>query len=407
MAATPSGSILPSSYFDGLSTLWGACAYVASAIVAVGLVFQAVRTRPDPVGYLWLFGKVFFVCIATLFLREWLMRLNDIVILFGASLGVDPTAVDDKFITFISGKTSAAPDSSVWDIIWGTKSIGTAICYALLWLFGWLSWGVQYIVKLIGGILLTAGWALSPIFLAFFLIRPMTGVALKYLLGLAALVCWPFGWVIAAVVTNAMIDAAATASLLPVVISGSMMVGPALTVLLIGAWMIASSALAPYITTKVLLMGANPAMAFAQGAGGIAQATLSGGIGAAATAMSGGAGAAGVIASAALGAITSGVESSARGGSSARTTSTVMNGLSGIYSGRDMRRRTTAHERGADAFVDMAQSAKSMAADRAEQTAIWRQMRNNMNRRERGHDAQPHHDDPNKAALEIEVYARK
>ena len=42
-------------------------------------------------------------------------------------------------------------------------------------------------------------------FLSFFILGPMAGVARKYIIGLAALVCWPFGWTIAAVVTNAMI----------------------------------------------------------------------------------------------------------------------------------------------------------------------------------------------------------
>lgn len=125
MAAT--GGILPSSYFDGLSTLWGVCAYVGSAIVAMGLVFQAVRMRPDPVGYIWLLAKVLMIGIGTLFIREWLLRLNDLVVAFAGVMGVDPTEVDDKFVTFISGKTPSKPDTSIWDVIWETRSIGTAI----------------------------------------------------------------------------------------------------------------------------------------------------------------------------------------------------------------------------------------------------------------------------------------
>ena len=161
----PLATILPSPYFDGLSTLWGGCAYVGSTIVATGLVFQIVRSRPDGSTFIWLLAKVFLIGISTVLLREWLMRLNEIVMAFGALLGVDPRTVDDRFVEFIAGKTAADPDSSVWDIIWGTESVGTAMTYAFLWLFGWIAWGVQYVVKLIGGVLLTAGWALSPIFL--------------------------------------------------------------------------------------------------------------------------------------------------------------------------------------------------------------------------------------------------
>lgn len=386
-------SILPESYFSGLSELWGGCAYIGSAIVAIGLVHQTVRGRPDAGTFIWLLAKVFLIGLSTLFLREWLMRLNDIVMAFGAMLGVDPTMVDDRFIQFIAGKTAAEPETSVWDIIWGTESLGTAICYAFLWLFGWLSWGVQYVVKLVGDILLTAGWSLSPIFLAFFMLRPMAGVAQKYVIGLIGLILWPFGWVIAAVVTNAMLETAASVSLLPVYVIGDPVGGPTLTVLLIGAWMLVSSILAPWITTKVLLMGANPAMALAQGVGGVAQAALSGGVGAAVAAVTGGAAGGAVIASAAAGALAGGGESAARGGESARTTGTVIGGFSGFQSGRFMRRQADASEATAQASGRRAAAAESMART-VSQHAQRRASRSGFNH-------QPHTEDPNQAAIDI------
>jgi type IV secretion system protein TrbL len=397
--AAPVGSILPSSYFDGLSSLWGGCAYVGSAIVAAGLVFQTVRSRPDAGSFIWLLAKVFLIGLSTVFLREWLMRLNDIVMTFGAMMGVDPKAVDDRFVQFIAGKTAADPNASVWDIIWGTKSIGTAICYAFLWLFGWMSWGVQYLLKMLGGVLLTAGWALSPIFLSFFMLRPMAGVAQKYIIGLVALVCWPFGWVVAAVVTNAMLDAAATASLVPVFAAGDPVAAPALTVLLIGAWMLVSSVLAPWITTKILLMGANPAVALAQGVGGVAQAAFTGGVGAAVAAVTGGVGAAGVIAAAAGGVVAGGTESAARGGGSARTTSAAIWGLSGLYYGRLMRRHATASEEAAVAQRENAEASEAFASVFTEYARRNRRSRS-------GFDQQPHDDDPNRAAIDIESHAK-
>ncbi len=398
---TPSviGTILPTSYFDGLSTLWGGCAYIGSTIVAAGLVFQVVRSRPEAGDLIWLLAKVFLIGIATLFIREWLMRLNDIVLAFGGALGVNPRSVDERFVEFIAGKTATEPDASMWDIIWGTKSIGTAICYALLWLFGWVSWGIQYVMKLIGGVLLTSGWALSPIFLAFFMLRPMAGVAQKYVIGLAALVCWPFGWTIAAVVTNAMLDAAATANLVPVFVVGAPVAAPALTVLLIGAWMILSSILAPWVTTKILLMGANPAAAFAQGVGGVAQAALAGGVGAAVAAATGGVGAIGVVAAAAGGAMAAGAESAARGGGSARMTGTALGGLSGFYAGSFMRRHAAAAEETASAQRQHANAAEAFADQFAAHAQRTRSSKG-------GFDRQPHNEDPNQAAIDIESHVK-
>lgn len=392
-------TILPPTYFDGLSTLWGGCAYLASAIVAAGLVFQTVRARPDAGAFIWLLAKVLLVGLSTVFLREWLMRLNDIVIAFGTMMGVDPTTVDDRFIQFIAGKTAADPNTSVWDVIWGTESIGTAVTYAFLWVFGWLSWGVQYVVKLVGDILLTAGWALSPIFLSFFMLRPMVGVAQKYVIGLVALVFWPFGWVMASVVTNAMLDAAATANLLPVIATGGLLTAPALTVLLVGAWMLISSVLAPWITTKVLLMGANPAAAFAQGFGGVMQSAFSGGVGAAVTAATGGAAAPAVIAAAAVGAMSAGGESTLRGGGSARTTGTAISGLSGLYSGGLARRHAAAAERSASAQERAAQASDAFAS-------VFTSYARRQRRSRSGFDKQPHEDDPNRAAIDIESHAK-
>ncbi len=394
------GSILPKSYFDGLSSLWGGCAYLGSAIVAAGLVFHAVRGRPDPVTYIWLFAKIMMIGIATLFIREWLMRLNDIVVAFSAVMGVDPLAVDDKFVAFISGKTASDPDASIWDVIWDTRSIGTAICYALLWFFGWMAWGLQYIVKLIGDILLTTGWALTPIFLAFFMLRPMTGVAVKYLLGLVAIVCWPFGWVMAAVVTNAMLDAAATASLIPVIVPGGGTVAPALTVLLVGLWMLVTSVLAPYITYRVLTTGANPAAAFAQSVGGVGQAAFATGVGAATAAVTGGATAAGVVTAAAVGAMAGGTESAARGGGSPRTTGTVVGGMAGFYGGRFIREQTAAMKDIAAADMRRAGASEAFTAQFAEHARQTRQRQGNFAQ-------QPHHPDPNQAAIDIESHVKE
>ncbi len=394
----PIGIILPSSYFDGLSTLWGGCAYVGSTVVAAGLVFQIVRGRPDGSTFIWLLAKVFLIGISTVFLREWLMRLNDVVMAFSAMMGTDPTAVDERFVQFIAGKAPTDPDTSVWDIIWGTESIGTAFCYAFLWLFGWMSWGVQYVVKLVGDILLTAGWALSPIFLSFFMLRSMAGVAQKYIVGLVALVCWPFGWVIAAVVTDAMLQAAAVANLMPVIAAGNALAAPALTVLLIGSWMMLSSVLAPWVTTKVLVMGMNPATAFAQGVGGVAQAAFAGGVGAAVTAATGGAAAPAVIAAGAAGVLAAGSESAVRGGGSAQATNTATRGMAGFYAGKLMRRHAAASEEAASAQRQNAEASDAFASVFTEYARRQRQSRS-------GFDSQPHNDDPNRAAIDIDSHA--
>jgi type IV secretion system protein TrbL len=391
---TTPGSILPQSFFDGLSQLWGACAYVAASLVVIGLVLRIAANGSDPLNIVRLLLRVLMIGLATLFLREWLMRLNDIIGAFGATMNIDPTTVDTRFAQFIAGKTGTNPGTSFWDVLWGSGSVGAAVAYAFLWFFGWLAWAVQFLVKFVGDILLSVGWSVSPIFLAFFMLRPMENVARKYLLGLIALVCWPFGWVIAAVVTNAMLDAAASASLIPsAAAAGTSATLPALTVLLVATWMLLSSALAPYVTTKVLLMGGNPAAAFGQGLAGIGQSVVAGGFGAATAAATGGAAAGGIIAAAATGALSSGAESAARGGTSASVSSSATNGLSGLYGARMSYRRTSAMETGAAAKMRQADAAETFAAQFSEHTKQARST---------AVDGQPGDDDPNQKAMEID-----
>ena len=392
----PPGSILPPAYFDGLSQLWGATAYVAAAIVAASLALSGWMNRSDPAWIIKTLVKVFLVGLATVFLREWLMRLGDIVTTFGNVFGIAPTDVDEKFIKFLSGSSPSQPNASAWDVIWNTGSIGTAIAYALLWLFGWFAYGVQFIVKLVGDILLSAGWALSPLFLAFFLVRPMASVGLKYVLGLVVLVCWPFGWVMAAVVTDAMLQAASTASLLPVIAPTGGAVAPLITVLIIGLWMLISSVLAPYVLYRVLMSGANPAAAFAQSLGGVAQAALSGGVGAATAAVTGGASVPATVAAAAVGSMAAGAESSARGGGSARATSTVVGGAAGLYGGRFIREQT-------GAMKDMAAAGARRAAASERFEAHFAQSRSQRQQGQSDFPNQPHHPDPNQAAIDIDA----
>jgi type IV secretion system protein TrbL len=395
--SAPAGSILPASFFDGLSQFWGAAAYIAASIAAAGFVFSGVTGRHDPVDLIKLVTKLFFVGLSTLFLRQWLMQLGDVITAFGNFFNIDPSTVDAKYINFLSGTTASNPNASVWDVIWNTGSIGTAIAYALLWLFGWLAYGVQFIVHLIGDIFLTVGWALSPIFLSFFMLRPMAGVGLKYIIGLVAIVCWPFGWVIASVVTNAMLDAAATASLIPVTIPGGSSIAPVLTVLLVGLWLIVSSAVAPYVTWRVLTSGANPAAAFAQGVGGAAQGAFAAGVGAATAAVTGGASAGGVVAAAALGTMAGGTESAARGGGSPQTTATAVNGMAGFYRGQLGRRQVEAMEVMAASNKRRADAAEAFSDEFSDHVEQRRQSQS-------GFPSQPHDPDPNQGAIDIESH---
>jgi type IV secretion system protein TrbL len=143
----------------------------------------------------------------------------------------------------------------------------------------------------------------------------------------------------------------------------------------------------------------NPATAFAQGVGGVMQSAFSGGTGAAVAVATGGAGAAAVIASAAGGALAAGGESAARGGGSARTTGTAINGLSGFYSGSLARKHAVAAEASATAQRQNAEASDAVAS-------VFTEFARQQRRSRSGLDKQPHEDDPNRAAIDIESHAK-
>jgi type IV secretion system protein TrbL len=183
--------------------------------------------------------------------------------------------------------------------------------------------------------------------------------------------------------------------LLPVVVPGGGAIAPLITVLIIGAWMLISSALAPYVLYRVLTSGANPAAAFAQGVGGVAQSALAGGVGAATAAVTGGAGAAAAITASALGAMAAGSESAARGGGSARMTGTVVGGAAGLNAGRMVRQQSDAMGEMARAHTRRAAAAEAFSAEFTEHSR--------QRRRQSSFPHQPHHPNPNQAAIDIEA----
>lgn len=129
----------------------------------------------------------------------------------------------------------------------------------------------------------------------------------------------------------------------------------------------------------------NPATAFAQGVGGVAQAAFAGGVGAAVTAATGGAAAPAVIAAGA-GVLAAGSESAVRGGGSAQTTNNAVRGVAGLYAGRSTAtnrcggsdsRRTRSPSRGLEAFTTVFRTRSAQAPEQ------WIEQ-------------QPHNEDPNR-----------
>ena len=92
-----------------------------------------------------------------------------------------------------------------------------------------------------------------------------------------------------------------------------------------------------------------------------------------------------------------GTESAARGGGAPRTTSTVIGGMSGFYTGGLMRRHAAASESASAAQKQNAEASEEFAG-------VFTEYASRQRRGQSGFEKQPHNEDPNNAAIEIESH---
>ena len=106
-------------------------------------------------------------------------------------------------------------------------------------------------------IILNLGYALSPLLIGFMAIPALKHIGSRYLLNLVAVLLWPLGWAIAALVTQGILDFMTDQSFLSVDPTAQLYTLQNLLGLSVAAfWIIFSTFAAPTIIQKVITAGA-------------------------------------------------------------------------------------------------------------------------------------------------------
>ena len=203
---------------------------------------------------------VAILSVALNYVDDWTFRLgniiNDYVI---EGMGTDPRETHSRFGELIADPISEGEDRSWFDFIFDANAtLNQWKAQALIWAASKVTWIIVWWAYMIHKAILYLGVGLAPIFLPMFMLSSTRGIAIRYLLGLFALLLWPLGWATANLMTQALMDAAADRTLFEYGgIAGKAIYGPQMMffILLASIWLIASTIGAPFVITRVLTTG--------------------------------------------------------------------------------------------------------------------------------------------------------
>jgi Mannosyl-glycoprotein endo-beta-N-acetylglucosaminidase len=167
-------------------------------------------------------------------------------------------------------------------------SLTVALLFPLVHLLSLIALGCMWIMQAVQQILYIVEIAVSPIFLGLFMIPRLAGIAVKFFLFLASLCLWALGWVVADLLTQALINLAVNPTnnaALSAFSGTSMLLGYWVVLAL---WVIGSSFFAPVIVSGMLLSGSSGIAAlFGATVGAVAGSAVGGAGSLAATAATG------------------------------------------------------------------------------------------------------------------------
>lgn len=214
-------------------------------------------------------------------------------------LDADPSDSYRKFARLVTSSSEGEDlDVGFFDVLWSDEGgIGKALLYVFILIASKVAMAIMWLAFIIQQALILFQIALAPIFLALFMYEGSRGVAVKYLLSLGSVLLWPLGWAIADLLTTGLLNLALQERVYEVLGGATTVSGPQTLffILVISAWLVLSTVLAPFAITKMMTQGASAGSSFLGGVGGALSQGLSYGAGAGATASMGGASRGGII----------------------------------------------------------------------------------------------------------------
>jgi hypothetical protein len=260
---------------------------VAFALFVTGVIATAFQ-RFTPRALLHLMLRLLLLTSLLVFLPSWGNTLQTLLqnsVLSG--LGVDPSQVYQQYSQLLTTKMNQnSSDTSWWDIVSQFKSMTVDLLVtAAFWLIGQLAWLLLFWAYIFQKVILNIGYALSPLLIGFMAIPPLKHIGSRYLLNLTGVLLWPFGWAVAALITQGILDFMTDQSFLSLDPSAQLYSLQNLIGLVVaGFWIIFSTVAAPVIIQHVISSGAQAGSQLLSGGFSSALQTAATTAGAAATA---------------------------------------------------------------------------------------------------------------------------
>ena len=201
-------SMFPELYQHALS-LHGDMVVVAFAIVLIGMTLRFWWGMFGDVGEM-LRGILTAAIIAIIIplLPDWINQLQLLSHEYVQTIGASPDTTNERFAQILISESADDPGSlGFWEIIWSDQtSIGEAFAYAIVHLASQCAWAIMWLFFIVQQALLIYAISLTPVFIAFFMLSSMRGVAGQFILGTLSVALWPLGWAIAGMLTDALMD---------------------------------------------------------------------------------------------------------------------------------------------------------------------------------------------------------
>lgn len=235
---------------------------IAFLLVVVGIIASGVRGLGGDISGMWSgITRALVICILIAILPEIVNGMQLAAYALVQETGADPSESSEKFANLIVGQSeSESGETGFMDILFHDRGgLGKAILYAVLMLVSFIALVIQYIFFVIQQVLVIYGIALGGIFLAMFMVDSLKGIAVKYFLGLVAILTYPLGWGLGDIVTTALLRRAADAGIYEEGVTGFISTSSQsfFFAVVVSVWLLISTIGFPLLINTIVTSGAN------------------------------------------------------------------------------------------------------------------------------------------------------
>lgn len=281
---------------DIAARFYGTMIPIAALLVLAGLIVAISRAGTDLAAYIRAVLATGMVGLAISYYPDWSNQLQSMAYDLIEELDAEPSKVHTQFARLVAGTSEEGKkDAGLWDVVFSKNGgLGHAILYAWLLFLAKVSSAVMWLFAILQQVLIQFQVGLAPVFLAMFTIPSLRNLAVQFQMHFVAVLLWPVGWGIAAVMTNALLKLAATNEFYkktPDGIEGGIQTD--FLILTLSIWILFSTIAAPLLIRKLLTTGTNAgAVLLSNVAMAVSQGLLYGVSAGASVAMAGGSSAA-------------------------------------------------------------------------------------------------------------------